>query len=92
MCSPQPIFEISNLNMKRFKVLAIIREYLLESRIIIFDWLISSPPVSYYFYDTADFYGLGNSEGLIGKLWENRNDIIILLHNVTEPNQFHNSH
>ena len=44
------------------------------------------------FYDTADFYGLGHSEGLIGKLWGNRDDIIILLHNVTEPNQSHNSH
>ena len=29
------------------------------------------------FYDTADFYGLGHSEDLIGKLWGNRDDIIV---------------
>lgn len=29
------------------------------------------------FYDTADFYGLGHSEELIGKLWGNREDVII---------------
>ena len=29
------------------------------------------------FYDTADFYGLGHSEELIGKLWGNRDDIIV---------------
>ena len=29
------------------------------------------------FYDTADFYGLGHSEELIGKLWGNRYDIIV---------------
>ena len=40
--------EATNKRLKHFKVLAIIREYLLESWIILFDWLISSPPVSYY--------------------------------------------
>ena len=29
------------------------------------------------FYDTADFYGLGHSEELIGKVWGNRKDVII---------------
>jgi len=29
------------------------------------------------FYDTADFYGLGHSEELLGKLWSNRKDVII---------------
>ena len=29
------------------------------------------------FYDTADFYGFGHSEELIGKLWGNRDDIIV---------------
>lgn len=29
------------------------------------------------FYDTADFYGLGHSEELIGKIFGNRNDVII---------------
>lgn len=29
------------------------------------------------FYDTADFYGLGHSEKLIGMLWGNRDDIIV---------------
>ena len=29
------------------------------------------------FYDTADFYGLGHSEKLIGKVWGNRQDIIV---------------
>ena len=29
------------------------------------------------FYDTADFYGLGHSEELIGELWGNRDDIIV---------------
>lgn len=29
------------------------------------------------FYDTADFYGLGHSEKLIGKLWGNRDDIVV---------------
>lgn len=29
------------------------------------------------FYDTADFYGLGHSEELIGNLWGNRDDIIV---------------
>lgn len=29
------------------------------------------------FYDTADFYGLGHSEELIGQVWGNRDDVII---------------
>ena len=29
------------------------------------------------FFDTADFYGFGHSEELIGNLWGNRNDIIV---------------
>jgi len=29
------------------------------------------------FYDTADFYGLGHSEKLIGNLWGNSDDIIV---------------
>ncbi len=29
------------------------------------------------FYDTADFYGLGHSEELIGNLWGNRKDVVI---------------
>jgi len=29
------------------------------------------------FYDTADFYGLGHSEELIGNLWGNRDDIMV---------------
>ena len=29
------------------------------------------------FYDTADFYGLGHSEELIGRVFGNRNDVII---------------
>jgi len=29
------------------------------------------------FYDTADFYGLGHSEELIGKVFGNRHDVII---------------
>jgi aryl-alcohol dehydrogenase-like predicted oxidoreductase len=29
------------------------------------------------FYDTADFYGFGHSEELIGNLWGNRDDIIL---------------
>lgn len=29
------------------------------------------------FYDTADFYGFGHSEELIGKVFENRDDVIV---------------
>jgi len=29
------------------------------------------------FYDTADFYGLGHSEELLGDVWGNRDDVII---------------
>ena len=29
------------------------------------------------FYDTADFYGLGHSESLIGQVFGNRQDIVI---------------
>ncbi len=29
------------------------------------------------FFDTADFYGLGHSEELIGNLWGNREDIVV---------------
>lgn len=41
------------------------------------------------FYDTADFYGLGHSEELIGKLWGNRDDVIIAskVGHRLDPNQ-----
>ena len=44
------------------------------------------------FYDTADFYGLGHSEELIGKLWGNRDDIIVATkvgHRLDEDNNIY---
>ena len=41
------------------------------------------------FYDTADFYGLGHSEELIGKVFGNRDDVIIATkvgHRLTDDN------
>jgi len=44
------------------------------------------------FYDTADFYGLGHSEELIGATWANRQDIIIATkvgHRLDEDQQIY---